>query len=252
MKVYNIKFQKMRKAAIHFSKTIVPLLLLLSLFSCGKDDPEPIKPVADFSHTISTSSPGMVRFSNLSENANSYVWDFGDESEPSTEESPMHTFLTNGTYEVTLTAEGDQGKLVKEIHKVTKTITVDNAAPLTAKMEGAEFFDFVANAISLEENFSSTVITGYSGDQYIRIILPAEVSEGVYDLYSMEGVAIEFIQPSGIWSANYDTYCSSGIITVTKVTGSSISASFTGELYKNADCDLGWFVIHSGNFTAEY
>ncbi len=57
-------------------------------------------PTADFSF----SSSGLtVEFTNLSGNATSYNWDFGDGS-TSSENNPTHTYATAGAYDVTLNA----------------------------------------------------------------------------------------------------------------------------------------------------
>ncbi len=48
----------------------------------------------------------QVSFSNMSENAESYFWDFGD-GNGSAEENPSHTYAVNGTYTVTLSASID-------------------------------------------------------------------------------------------------------------------------------------------------
>ncbi len=59
-----------------------------------------------------------VEFGNLSQDALSYWWDFGD-GQTSTEVNPMHTYSANGTYTVSLTAGNDCDTLV-----FSKTITV--------------------------------------------------------------------------------------------------------------------------------
>lgn len=59
--------------------------------------------IADFT---STTVGGEVTFANNSWKAQSYVWDFGDGNQ-SVEENPVHTYATNNTYDVTLTAESE-------------------------------------------------------------------------------------------------------------------------------------------------
>ncbi len=49
-------------------------------------------------------APFNAYFSNLSTNSNNYVWDFGDGSPSSITNSPYHTFLNPGTYEIWLKA----------------------------------------------------------------------------------------------------------------------------------------------------
>ena len=81
---------------------------LLVVIGCKKDDPEPsgtADAIASFQFAISTDNFLEVSFSNFSQNATSYTWDFGDNM-TSTEESPTHTYAEAGEYTVTLTATG--------------------------------------------------------------------------------------------------------------------------------------------------
>lgn len=59
-------------------------------------------PVADF--TAIPNGNNEVLFTNLSQNADSYEWNFGDGSAISTEETPTHQFPNEGSFTVTLTA----------------------------------------------------------------------------------------------------------------------------------------------------
>ncbi|MBK7466383.1 MAG: PKD domain-containing protein [Saprospiraceae bacterium] len=70
------------------------------------------KSISDFNSTISTKT---VTFTNLSTNANSYLWEFGDQM-TSTEKSPIHSYIQSGEYNVCLTAYGcDTAKLCKKV-----------------------------------------------------------------------------------------------------------------------------------------
>ena len=51
----------------------------------------------------SSTSSLTATFNNMTTGATSYAWDFGD-GNMSTDENPSHTYITNGTYTVTLTA----------------------------------------------------------------------------------------------------------------------------------------------------
>lgn len=98
-------------------------LLLLLLFapfiflSCSKEAPIP-KPKAEFTFTIGTN--GQVYFKNVSTDANSYNWEFGDFT-TSTEKELIHTYTRNSTFQVSLTATGNGGTDV-----IVKSITVNN------------------------------------------------------------------------------------------------------------------------------
>jgi PKD repeat protein len=61
--------------------------------------------VANFSSDITSSCniPASVQFTNTSQNAVSYLWNFGDGT-TSTDLNPIHQYLTNGVFSVSLTA----------------------------------------------------------------------------------------------------------------------------------------------------
>lgn len=63
-------------------------------------------PIADF---IVTVDEGEISFINLSRNANMFEWDFGDGSPIVTVNSPVYTYDSEDTHEVTLTAYSDCG-----------------------------------------------------------------------------------------------------------------------------------------------
>lgn len=64
-------------------------------------------------------APVLVNFINLSQDANAFLWNFGD-GNTSTEKSPQHTYTTPGSYDIVLTASNQndctnmvtQGKIV--------------------------------------------------------------------------------------------------------------------------------------------
>ncbi len=75
---------------------------------------QPVPPVANFSSDVSSgSAPLSVQFTDLSENATAWNWDFGDGA-TSTEQNPMHTYSATGDYIVNQTvsdANGTNSKL---------------------------------------------------------------------------------------------------------------------------------------------
>lgn len=108
---------------IYFSRLLI-LALLITTFSCDKDDDGPATPapVANFSHAIDANNPLSVTFTNTSTNAESYSWDFGD-GNTSTDANPTHVYEEGGTYSVTLTASRE-GLNDTETHQVTVTAPV--------------------------------------------------------------------------------------------------------------------------------
>lgn len=62
-------------------------------------------PIADFQFEI---NDNIVNFTNNSENATTFTWDFGDNT-TSTAIEPIHTYMSIGSFEVCLTATNDCG-----------------------------------------------------------------------------------------------------------------------------------------------
>ena len=82
-------------------------LVLLFLVGCAR-------PVAQFSFSgDQEAAPSTIEFSNESENAESYEWDFGDGSF-SSDDSPHHQYRSSGNYLVTLKAKKGKKVVVKE------------------------------------------------------------------------------------------------------------------------------------------
>ncbi|MDD4150708.1 MAG: T9SS type A sorting domain-containing protein [Bacteroidales bacterium] len=85
---------------------------LINIFDCTN------MPTASFTYNVEGSA---VTFSNESENATSYAWNFGDNQffpGTSTEENPSFTYTTDGSYVVTLTS-------TNECSSVTYSTTID-------------------------------------------------------------------------------------------------------------------------------
>ncbi|MEX2370120.1 MAG: PKD domain-containing protein [Bacteroidales bacterium] len=80
---------------------------------------DPILPTPDFSFEIDDKT---VTFTNLSDDAVSYSWDFGDGSAAVTDENPVHTYDAYGDYDVRLTATNEEGE---EIKKITISVVKD-------------------------------------------------------------------------------------------------------------------------------
>ena len=110
-------------------------------------------PVADFDYQIDELT---VDFDNLSADADSYLWDFGD-GETSTATNPFHIYDEDGIYDVTLTAFNDCGTdfYSVEIEIITQPIADFDANPTEGcdPME-VEFINYSsANATSFFWSF---------------------------------------------------------------------------------------------------
>lgn len=149
-----------------------------------------LAPVASF--TIDKTSAlleEVITFTNTSENASSYLWDFGD-GKTSTEENPQHSFSLGGTFTVSLKATGDGGE-----NAFTKTveITVDfaNIFPgvgTSSGFLGNTWAEFKPKLPYL--NYEQRAIAVSSGTIYTEIYL------------ENEGVIIYFKSESGSETVN--------------------------------------------------
>ena len=102
---------------------VLSVLFLSSLViaACNKDDdnPEPADVIASFQYEISAENWSDVVFTNYSQNASTYAWDFGD-GNVSAMQSPSHTYAASGLYTVTLTVTGQGG----DVSTVNQPVTL--------------------------------------------------------------------------------------------------------------------------------
>ena len=98
--------KKVLQNYLMWSFTVAAVLMIP--VSCSEDDPTPSvdAAIASFQFEVSTSNILEVTFSNFSQNATSYSWNFGD-GNTSTDENPVHEYADFGTYTVVLTATGE-------------------------------------------------------------------------------------------------------------------------------------------------
>ena len=102
----------------HYNITITDSLPLVSV----------ILPVADFSYSPTQGpAPLNVQFTDLSQNAESRIWNFGDGTN-SNETSPSHNYSTAGTYNVNLTVSNKNDTVSKF---ATVTVQAYTAPPVT-------------------------------------------------------------------------------------------------------------------------
>lgn len=146
---------------------------VLAFAACHPDDqptvvpgPEKVEVKADFSFEVNDL---QVVFTNKSEGAASYKWEFGD-GETAKEASPTHTYASSGEYTVKLTVANADGETDKAEKKVTVTgavkanFTYKALAGRTGKFGRIVSFDATAseNAVSIAWDFGD----GETGDEF--------------------------------------------------------------------------------------
>lgn len=91
-------------------------MAMLILSACEKDEKIPASTIGFTAAATNLS----VDFKNESTNTRYFSWNFGDNTEPSTDMNPSHFYENEGTYTVTLTATGRDGI----VHTQTAQVTV--------------------------------------------------------------------------------------------------------------------------------
>lgn len=164
------------------SSLLFILLLVLSIYGCAKDETTYTKeikpPIADFSYTSVVNSISTdVTFTNLSKNAYSYIWDFGDGTFGS-DENAKHTYAKGGTYSVVLMAVGENSLT----DRMKKSVVIQKPNPVAG-------FEFITSNVAAPTNVtfvnSTTDAETYSwdfGDGQISTL------ENPYHLYTEGGV----------------------------------------------------------------
>lgn len=122
------------------------LLLIALVAGCKKnEETKPIQtptvnaPTVDFTfNQLGTYAPLYIQFINLSSNADSYSWDYGDGT-TSTEVNPNHLYTTGGTYTVRLNATNSGGTTTK-----TKSVIV-SSPPSSARISALNMTVFPVN-----------------------------------------------------------------------------------------------------------
>lgn len=104
------------------------IIFSIAFTSCSEDDEmfTPVTdPVADFTYETATDNPQLVSFVNQTEDAEEFIWEFGDGSELATQKHPTHLFNTAGTYTITLIALN--GEATDEVSKEITVVGIPTA-----------------------------------------------------------------------------------------------------------------------------
>jgi PKD repeat protein len=148
------------------------------------------EPFADFEYSVDDLE---VDFQNLSSNATSYFWEFGDGG-TSTLTNPIHIYDEDGTYTVTLTATNECGTdvYVQVIEIITvptaffSSDIVEGCEPFEVEFinlssENAEFFEwtFPGGSPSTSDDFEPVVLYEIPGTYNVSLTVYNEAGEDV-------------------------------------------------------------------------
>jgi len=186
-----------------FLSTLFISVLLIN--SCKKE-PEPVASFSMDKNNVLV--PATIIFTNLSTDATSYIWDFGDGS-ASTIESPTHEYTSSGTFTVTLTAIGEGGT-----NSTSQNVTI--LPSLTGKWNksfyiSGEQFNGSMNLIHNENNKLTGDFVFSDGSGYTQLLYSSEINgTSVVIEWMLESIKCSFQgnvsssyeEMSGSWYAN--------------------------------------------------
>ncbi|WP_317042799.1 PKD domain-containing protein [Catalinimonas alkaloidigena] len=127
-------------------------------------------PIADFTYgSTSGPLPLAVNFTNLTQNASSFEWTFGDGA-TSTDASPVHAFAEEGAFEVVLIARSEGGcadtlrqvvnieeQVRQDVH-LTNLEVMENAGSLTVRAELKNEGNTTITGLTLRAELGNDVI----------------------------------------------------------------------------------------------
>lgn len=206
----------------------VKLTVSNELFSNSKELLDTIhirtKPVSDFNYTIVGNT---VNFINSSQNANSYLWYFGDNT-TSTETNPVHVFA-GGSYQVSLKAINDCGDSTKI---KTISITLEPVAAFSAEeVSGCSPFSTTFHNNSNTTNISwvfegGSPATSTQQNPVVNYLIAGQFDVTIYatnalgtDTLIMNNFIHVLAQPTGAFSKTVNAYTANFIQTTNNVTG---------------------------------
>lgn len=122
---------------------------------------------------VSTNGP-TATFQNLSQNADNYLWDFGDGA-TSTEAHPQHTYTSEGCYRVTLSTGShclSQRAVKSQTFPVCTTIPWMNVPLPDSSVQSTASIFFVNGQTGWAAQSGSLYKTTNGGDNWSKVTLP--------------------------------------------------------------------------------
>lgn len=205
---------------------VLALGIVIFLGSCSDDDvkaeEESKEPVAAF--TISSESPLAgedISFTSSAKNAATFQWAFGDGG-TSTEESPTYAYAQEGTYIVTFTVSGEEGKA-----SMKDTITV--GYPTVLFTDG---IDLKIKSVVFDGSNSALDVSDYPDSTRHCPIAVSNDKSKIY--YADQSTGI-------IYEANSDGSNQTALVTGEFTYPSNIALDKDGNLYvtERGDADSG-------------
>lgn len=212
---------------------------------------------ADFTaaNTLGCAAPFNVAFTNLSNNSTTYNWDFGDGG-TSTAANPTHTYTANGTYTVTLIADGGACGRDTIVKTAYINISPSNPCPITLPPGGTAPTQTACTGI-MYDNGGAAGNYSPNQDTYVTIA-PTGASQvtlnfNQFDVEAYTGCGYDYLEifdgPTTS-SPQIGKYCNTNNPPPTAIssTGGSITLHFHSDPgLELAGFAIQWSCVTSGN-----
>lgn len=192
-------------------KNILVLMFLFAfvmsgLMSCDENELKIPEMTPDFTFAVEEVNTLKVNFTNESDNAVSYSWDFGDGSAPSTDESPAHQYVNSNKYTVVLTATDTVGVQKKVSREITLKAPNSNSGFTYSNESNSKVVVFTntsenADTFTWDFGDDSDVVTEkdptheFSGTGTYTVVLTATDSKGIFEATThSEEIKIEILE----------------------------------------------------------
>ncbi len=232
------------------NQSINILFLMTTMFlvsNCGDDDDETEIVTASFEvATTDLAADAAIEFTNTSENATYYIWNFGD-GNASSDENPSHTYDSAGTYTVSLIAIGgsssDTAKTSIEVD--ASNVTIFPGEGITDVTIFETYWKDIKNLYGTDTSMEVNYYDGGDDSYYYFVIGYEDV--GTYFYIYSDGVAklydSAYVYAIALWSPLYEGTTKEGI-------GMSSTDSEMEDAYGEADDSESG--TYSGSVTYTY
>ncbi len=143
---------------------LISIILHVIMIGCkSKNDPEQVTTKVNAKFSFRTEAPMKVIFTNTSTDAETFEWDFGDNT-TSTDKNPTHRYAAIGVYRVKLTAKCGQ-----QVHEYESNIIIE--APSKCFIVGVSISKIPTNnsyyQLQLTDDYILSKTTYFYTDWYL-------------------------------------------------------------------------------------
>lgn len=226
-------------------------LSILLVSSCRDDDMmDTDAPIASFQFEVGQSNFLEVTFSNFSQNASTYAWDFGD-GNTATDENPVHTYAAAGDYEVRLTAfEGDESSfIIKTVMVVDPNSQIKKLTGETSKVwKLSRNIDGMEYPLQVGPEDFSQIWWAYGLNEPVgtrACIMEEEYIFGLDGTYTYDSKGSVYADV-GVWNADIHEQCvdANDPAQMTGVNGEDLSAWGSGDFTYDFDPTAGTLTLN--------